>query len=94
MFCANNRGFYFDHYGQIQQAASEQDFKRNRLQEAGGDSLKGCIERDGELGKIEVTPFSVSIKGLDSDYDFSHTFKTAEWKDILGFLQHKAIQNP
>ena len=61
----------------MSEAATEHEFKKMRLQEGGGDSLKGCIERDGHMGKVEVTPFEITIKGLDSDYDFSHTFKTS-----------------
>lgn len=32
--------------------------------------LKGCIERDGTNGKIELRPFAVSIKALDSNFEF------------------------
>ena len=35
-------------------------------------TLSGCIERNGDLGKLELQPFSVTIKGLDSDFDFQH----------------------
>jgi len=43
------------------------------------DALSGCIERNGNLGKLELQPFKVIIKGLDSDYDLQHAFKTTEW---------------
>jgi len=62
--------------------------------EGDGNSLSGCIDRNGHLGKIDITPFEVTIKGLDCDFDFQHQYKQAEWENLIGFLQYKAILNP
>lgn len=71
--------FFSEISGNLKQYASDQEFKRSRLLEGEGSSLSGCIERNGHMGKIFMTPFQVSIKGLDTDLDFMHTFKTQEW---------------
>ena len=49
------------------------------------------MNQNGNLAKIEVTPFQVTIKGLDVDYDFCHQYKTSEWEAVIGYLQRKAL---
>ena len=46
------------------------DLKYKRFINSTGEVLKGAIERDGNHGKIELRPFAVSVKALDSDFDF------------------------
>ena len=62
------------------------------MMQCDGAGLSGCIEKNGNLGKVEVTPFMITIKGLDADYDFKHQFERSDWDQLIGFLQHKAIQ--
>jgi len=50
--------------------ASVEEFKRQRFLESDNGSLSGCIEKNGKMGKIDVTPFEITVKGLDSDFDF------------------------
>lgn len=44
------------------------DFKL--LLKSDGSVLSGCIQKNSNIGKIELLPFRVTIKGLDTDYDF------------------------
>jgi len=56
--------------------------------------LKGCIDRNGSLGTIKVRPFSVSIKSLDSDYEYKKAIKTTQWGKMVGQMQRKCIEQP
>jgi hypothetical protein len=48
--------------------------------------LSGCIQRNGNLGKIELQPFSISIKGLDTDFDYQMVYSTEQWGALIGFF--------
>ena len=39
-------------------------------------------------------PFAISIKGLDSDFDYQMTYSTEQWGRLIGFFQSKAISHP
>ena len=41
-----------------------------------------------------MKPFSVVIKGLDTDYEYRHTFIKANWSKLIGFMQLKAMKQP
>lgn len=68
----NDSKFY--HYsevtGVLTATANVEEFKRQRFLESDNGSLSGCIEKNGKMGKIDVTPFEITVKGLDSDFDF------------------------
>ena len=49
---------------------SQQDLRAKRLLKNRGSSLQGCLERTSGFGHIWIKPFSLSIKGLDNNYDF------------------------
>ena len=68
-----------------------EEFKKSILLQSDGVSLSGCIEKNGHLGKIDISPFEITIKGLDTEFDFQHSFKRSDWDNLIGFLQHKAI---
>lgn len=80
--------------GEVTEYNSVADYRQKRLLKSDTGSLSGCMSRNGHLGKIEVSPFQVTIKGLDSDFDFCKSFGTAEWGKLVGFLQAKTIANP
>jgi len=80
-----NYFYYSSSKKDIQRYASAQDYK-NALLKSSNDSLAGCIERNGHLGKLEITPFKVTIKGLDTELDFTHEFKRSEWDHLIGWL--------
>ena len=44
------------------------------------------MDRNGVLGRIEVTPFKISIKGLDTEFDYEYKYKKSEWSKLIGFL--------
>jgi len=56
-------------------------------------SVQGCLERGG-FGHIAIRPFTLSIKGLDNEYDFNEAFKLGDWPKLLGFMQHMAAFEP
>ena len=70
----------------IQEYTSLEDFKKKRLLQHKSGLLKGCIDRNGALGTIKVRPFSLSIKSLDSDFEFSRTFKPNQWSKLAGIM--------
>ena len=41
-----------------------------------------------------MRPFSVVIKGLDTDYEYRLPFRFSQWKRIVGFMQLKSIKKP
>ncbi len=49
-----------------------EELKRQRLLESDNGILSGCVEKNGKLGKIEVTPFEITVKGLDSEFEFKY----------------------
>ena len=79
---------------QIQEYTSLEDFKKKRLLQHKSGLLKGCIDRNGALGTIKVRPFSLSIKSLDSDFEFSRNFKPNQWSKLAGIMQRQSIERP
>lgn len=59
-----------------------------------GSHLNGCLDRAGGFGYIMIKPFCLTIKGLDNNYDFRKDFKLNQWHRLLGYMQHRTIQNP
>lgn len=55
--------------------------------------LRGCLEK-GRFGHIMIKPFSLSIKALDSPYDFKQDFKLTQWQKLIGFMQKQAAIDP
>lgn len=49
--------------------------------------LNGYIEKDSATGKIEITTFSLSIKGLSTDHEQTIPFVLGEWKLILSIFK-------
>lgn len=49
--------------------------------------LNGYIEKDSVTGKIEITTFSLSIKGLSTDHEQTITFLLGEWRLILSLFK-------
>lgn len=64
------------------------------MQDTDGISLSGCIEKNGNLGKIDISPFTITIKGLDTDYELTHQFKMGEWGKVIGYLQSLVLFKP
>ena len=86
---------YSDCTGKLSKFMNIKDYKDFKLSlKSEKTALSGCIERNGNLGKLELQPFKVTIKGLDSEYDFQHAFKTSDWQHLIGFLQQKSIISP
>lgn len=81
--------------GQIVFYNSLNEFKRQRFQhEKSSSRLRGCFNQNGQFGTIEVKPFAVSVKGLDSDYDYRHEYKIQQWRALVGFMQYKCMKQP
>ena len=41
-----------------------------------------------------MKPFAVSVKGLDSDYEYRCEYKISQWKHLVGFMQYKCMKRP
>lgn len=41
-----------------------------------------------------MKPFSVVIKGLDTDYEYRHNFLKSQWSRLIGFMQLKSMKRP
>lgn len=88
-FAALHQTQSYYHYSPSTQSVakfSSQAEHRKDLLRKTNEVLSGCIEKHGNLGRLEITPFRVTIKALDADYDFSHDFKTHEWSSLIGWL--------
>ena len=46
------------------------------------------------MGTIQVRPFAISIKCLDSDYEFKRHFKPSQWGKLVGMMQRQCIEQP
>lgn len=86
---------YSDTSGQLSTFFSIKDYKEFKLLlKSDSSNLSGCIEKNGSLGKIELQSFRVTIKGLDTDFDYQYQFKKSDWQHIIGLLQNKALASP
>lgn len=56
-----------------------------------GNNLRGRFQRNGVNGRIEVKPFAVSVKGLDSDLDHREVFGLQQWEQLIGYMQLKGV---
>ena len=36
----------------------------------------------------------MSVKGLDSDYEYRYEYKIPQWKNLVGFMQYKCMKRP
>lgn len=70
------------------------DLKQKRFLRIKGSTLQGCIERNGAYGSICIKPFRLSIKSLDSEFEFQKNFKLYYWQKIIGFMQHRSALDP
>jgi hypothetical protein len=77
---------YSEYTGNTKRYTSLTEFKKQRLLKTDKGSLSGCIQRNGNLGKIELQPFSISIKGLDTDFDYQMVYSTEQWGQLIGFF--------
>jgi len=65
---------YEDTTGALRYYKSVTDLRRQRFLKMNGNNLRGRFQRNGVNGRIEVKPFAVSIKGLDSELDHREVF--------------------
>jgi len=70
------------------------EYRNERLIEPKNGALRGCFSQNGQLGQISVRPFSVVIKGLDTDYEYRHNFVKSQWSKLVGFMQLKSMKRP
>lgn len=54
-------------------------------------SLRGCFDRDGIIGTLELKSFALKIKGLESGLDFKEQISFQKWKDLVKFMK-KAVK--
>lgn len=100
LFEANNETSFLTNYyyseatGMVADFKNILDFKKQRLLRSDSGTLSGCIQKNGNMGKIELLPFQITIKGLDQDYEFKNVFSTAQCAQLVGFFQSKAVKCP
>lgn len=41
-----------------------------------------------------MKPFAVSVKGLDTDYEYRWEYRTPNWEKLVGFMQNKCMKQP
>ena len=72
------------------------EFKRKRFFENKSVGTRGFFSQNNSLGQIEIKPFAVLIKSLDSSFEYRHNFGVASghWSKIIGFMQLKALKRP
>jgi len=82
--------------GKILDYNSLSEFKRKRFFENKSGNTRGFFSQNNSLGQIEIKPFAVVIKSLDSSYEYRHNFGIASghWSKIIGFMQLKALKRP
>lgn len=86
--------YVLEHSGRIEDYASLSEYKRKRFLVPRSGALKGCFIQNGQMGQIRVKPISVLIKGLDTDYEFKHTFRLTNWHKVVAFMQHASLKKP
>ena len=87
--------FYLDeNTGAVQEYFSMSHMKKARYLTHRGGHRRGCFIHNGNIGRIHIKPFSLSIKSLDTDLDLKLPAKISEWGNILGLIQHMVIKNP
>lgn len=59
-----------------------------------GSTLRGRFQRNGTNGRIEIKPFAVSVRGLDSQIDHREVFTLPQWENLIGYMQQKGIIKP
>ena len=47
------------------------------------DSLNGYFEHQNKLGKIEISPFKLKIKGITNSFEQEIIFTLSEWELLL-----------
>lgn len=45
------------------------------------------------LGNIEIKPMQLSIKSLDTGYEFKEAVKLEQWAKVIGYMQSKGIED-
>jgi len=55
---------------------------------SGQNSLGGFIERDSAIGKIDISGFSLSVKGLTTEHEQKIDFRLSDWRLILNLFKY------
>lgn len=78
--------FVLNDSNQLSRFKSLQEYKHSLL---GNQStlLKGCFERDGRNGNIELKSFNVKITCLTANFEYSENVKFEDWASILNFMK-------
>lgn len=55
--------------------------------------MKGCFERDGMNGNIEMKTFTLKISCLSSNYEYTEHIKVEDWKLIINYMRHQIYKD-
>jgi hypothetical protein len=50
------------------------------------ESLNGYFEKDGTLGKLQLSGFKLSIKGLNNNFVQTIDFTIGEWQAMINLI--------
>jgi len=73
--------------GKLCQYKSVAILRRERFLRMNGSTLRGRFQRNGTNGRIEIKPFAVSVRGLDSQLDHREVFTLPQWENLIGYMQ-------
>ena len=71
----------------IKKYNSMQEYEDYFLRHDNVSNLKGCFEKDNNIGQIFLYSFNISIKSLVTDFCFSNNVKLDQWEDLCGFMK-------
>jgi len=50
-------------------------------------NLRGCFDKDNNLGQIRLSSFSINIKSIVTDFQYKYVMKLDQWMDICGYMK-------
>ena len=60
---------------------------KNEILNSQNSLLKGCFERDGINGNIEMKSFMLKISCLSSNYEYTEQIKLEDWQKIISYMK-------
>lgn len=80
-------------HSKIMRYTSVKDYEAAFCKPENMRKLKGCFQKDGVSGQINLSSFRLSIKSLVSDYAYQNNLNFSEWRNIAGFLKTASANN-
>ena len=52
--------------------------------------LRGCFDKQGIIGNIQLKSFQLKIKGLENSFDYKESIDFENWQKYLKFMRKAA----